>query len=132
MSLGLFFRRWISKDEKITFFAAIFATLTVSVENLGSVQIGAFKQFSTLLSLDMNSEDIFRNRLNNFIDAYYKNEIDINYLVSKIDNIAQKNPDWVEEIPLEAIQFCVVREEVLQRRFVEYLMTLLKESSLNH
>lgn len=131
MGIGLFFRKWMSKDEKITFFAAIFATLTISVENLGSVPIQTYQQFSELLNLDHNNKEVFKGRLNDYIGAYYRNEIDINYLVTKIDKLARKNKEWIEEIPLEAIQMCVIRDETLQRRFVEYIMSLLKESSMN-
>ncbi len=131
MNMSLFFRKWVSKDEKITFFAAVFATLTVSVQSLGSVQINAYKQFSEFLNLDGNNKAIFKTRLNEFIGAYYRNDIDLNYLVSKIDRLSRRNKEWIEEIPLEAIQLCVVKNETLQRRFVEYIMTLLKESSLN-
>jgi len=131
MSFSLFFRRWMSKDEKITFFAAVFATMTVTVQNLGSVQISAYRQFSDFLDLNESDESIFSSRLNDFIGAYYRGDIDINYLIGKIDKFSKKNRGWIEEIPLEAIKVCVVRDEILQRRFVEYIMTLLKESSMN-
>lgn len=126
--IGLFFRKWLQKDEKIYFFALVFSTMTVSLKKDPSLRVDLMERFCSFLDLSDDSKKIFLIRTQEILNAYYKNDIDINDLVTKIRHILNQHPRWINKLSLEAIASCVVKEEILQRRFVEFLLSSLRDA----
>ncbi len=127
--IKLFFRKWFSGDEKINFFAAIFSALTVSVETQDPNKINSYKEFAEALSLNHHDTDVFKERVAQYKNSYAKEEIRLNDLINKINKISKVHPEWIIEIPLEALIVCISPDEILQKRVLEFLLTLLQESS---
>lgn len=124
-----FFRNWFYKDERIGFFALVFSAMTISVEDMSSIDITALDAFSKRLELDKISRQILRARTNKILDAYYKNDIDLNDIVKRIKSLLKYNKKWVTELPIEALRSCIVKHSILQRRFFEFIMSCIKTAN---
>ncbi|MCV6608501.1 MAG: hypothetical protein OIF32_09820 [Campylobacterales bacterium] len=129
MGIKLFFRKWLSSEEKLTFYASVFTALTVSVETLHPDKVNAYIDFAESLQLNEYDTEVFKERVKEYETAIFREDIHLNDLIQKIGRIAKRNPEWIAEIPLEALMLCVVKDEILQRRVLDFIITLLKESS---
>lgn len=130
MGIILFFKKWLSADERLTFYASIYTALTHSVENREIMEAneGLYQGFAESIFLKEHDTVVFKERVDEYTASLEKGDIQINNLIKKIDKIAKKNPQWISEIPLEALMMCVIKGEVVQRRVLEYILNLLKES----
>ncbi len=126
MNIGLFFRKWYSNDKTINFYALLFCGMNVTVEKQAINRLSC-RYFVERIGLGKTGEAVFHTRLNSLSEAFYARTIDLNYIVRRLEQIL--NAPRAPKIPLDALCLLIVRDEILQRRFFEFLLERLNKQA---
>ena len=124
MGFRLFWRKLVGEDMRIDFYAKIIAALIVAVDKLSYEELDRVKLIAGRLFVRKDEESYFTARVLLHLELCIKNELHINQLIRRIDQMHRLHPRWIEMMTPEIVSLCEVPGEELQARVVEFLQDL--------
>lgn len=124
MGIKAFFRQLFHTDGRIDFYAKIFALLIATSESDEEFEL------SSVLFLDSDEQNEFDDRLNFHLKLIKENELHINQLVRRINEIHHYHPHWIKTISNESMEIVKKQYAPLQQRAYEFIANLKEKKSL--
>ncbi|MDR1451036.1 MAG: hypothetical protein LBI57_01690 [Helicobacteraceae bacterium] len=129
MNIGGFFRNLFRSDERVDFYAKVFAALIVSVDRKLDDAADRIKSASETFFSGTKQQALFAELTRRYIADCAKNETALNQLARKIARLGKLYPSWLAGVKEEGIAFAKADNDGLQDRTFEFIASLKAEAA---